>query len=478
VSKLSLNDIVKIVVDLAPRSAVRKGFNLGLIMGTSDVISGEDRVKVFSSLDALVDEGFKDNMPEYEAASLYFSQAKKPTRIAIGRHVKTDGLLELIISVKTRTEENKFIIDIDGEVDGGHNFVYKTASNSISTPEYNKELTSGWTKIQNGEEITATAGHLIMIAEIDADNKTKRVGKATIGGERISLELPIGENVVDAVRACREKNTDWYMMTYCGATKGEIQSIAKYIETATPSSVYAFTTDEAEALKGSATSVFATLKGMNYKRTLGQYSMTPDAIAGIMGYAMGANTKTSNSAYTLMHKRVTGILPDNLNTTQVDYFTKSNANYYVSRGSDGDYSMFENGVMSNGTWFDEVINLDMLVNDMHLAVLDLLSARPKIAQTEGGMNAIKLAIKPSLEKMRQIGFIAPGKWNGGDIWLTPDYCALETGDMMPDGYMILSEPIDLQSQADRDARKAPNIYTPIKLAGAIHTVLVRIDVNR
>ncbi len=120
----------------------------------------------------------------------------------------------------------------------------------------------------------------------------------------------------------------------------------------------------------------------------------------------------------------------------------------------------------------------MLVNDMQLAIFDLLKSRPKIAQTEAGMNDIKLAIKPALNKMRLVGFIAPGKWNGPDIWLTEDYCPLATGDMLSDGYLILSEPIDNQSQADRDARKAPNIYTPIKLAGAIHTVLVQIDVNR
>ena len=77
-----------------------------------------------------------------------------------------------------------------------------------------------------------------------------------------------------------------------------------------------------------------------------------------------------------------------------------------------------------------------------------------------------------------IGFIAPGKWNGPAIWTEPDFAPLQTGDMLEEGFLILSEPVDLQSQADRDARIAPPIYVPIKLAGAIHTVLVRIDVNR
>lgn len=51
-------------------------------------------------------------------------------------------------------------------------------------------------------------------------------------------------------------------------------------------------------------------------------------------------------------------------------------------------------------------------------------------------------------------------------------------DTLPGGYLIQSEPIDSQSQADRDARKAPPIYVSLKLAGAIHHVTISVDVNR
>lgn len=376
-AKLSLNDIVNIVVNLSPRSAIRKGFNLGLFIGSSPVIDPNDRVKIYNSLDAMYEDGFKPEMPEYKAASKYFQQTKKPTRVAIGRHVKSEV-----------------------------------------------------------------------------------------------------ETALDAVRACRNKNTDWYLMSFCGATKDEILQISEYIETAVPSSTYAYTTNEQDVFKGEADSVFGMLKSLSRRRTFGQYSETEDAVAAIIGYAMGANVKTARSAYTLMHKTETGVKPDSLDDTQVNALQRVNGNYYVSRGYDDEYSMFETGVMADGCYFDEILNLDMLVNDMQLAVVDLFKSRSKVPQTEAGMNDIKLALKPSLETMRSIGFIAPGKWEGAPIWLTADYCALDTGEMLTDGYLILSEPVDNQSQANRDARIAPPIYTPIKCAGAIHTVLVQIDVNR
>lgn len=191
-----------------------------------------------------------------------------------------------------------------------------------------------------------------------------------------------------------------------------------------------------------------------------------------MGYAMGANTATINSAYTLKFKTEVGVIPEDLSSQQVTNLVKNNGNYYVSRGSDDDYNMFESGVMSDGTWFDEILNLDMLANNMQMSIMDLLKSRPKIPQTEAGVLSIKLAMKSDLDKAVKIGFIAPGIWNG------PDILELSQGDMLPEGYMILSEPISEQSQADRDARIAPPIYTPLKLAGAVHSVVLQIDVNR
>ena len=71
-----------------------------------------------------------------------------------------------------------------------------------------------------------------------------------------------------------------------------------------------------------------------------------------------------------------------------------------------------------------------------------------------------------------MGFIAPGQWNGSAC------LTLKTGDYLQQGYVVLSEAIDDQDQADRDARKAPPIYVCTKLAGAIESVIIQVNVNR
>jgi len=477
---LPLSDIVRIVVNLSPRAAIRRGFNLGLIVGTSEVISPEERVRLYSSIDAMIEDGFPTDSPEVIAAQRMFQQRPAPTRVAIGRRVVLEDVAgQFEVTSTNGNDPGNFIINWDHVAEGSNTFVFYTPYDLSIVPEYHDVLAAPWAPIVPGQEITANPGAtFVMIAEVDALGRMINVGAASLPGGSQSLGLEVCESPTDAVRACRAANSEWYLVTYLGASTDDIMSIAQYVEAVDPVSVQMYTTNDPLVLSNDPNSIFARLRAKSFMRSHGQYSLTPYAVTGIMGYAMGANTRTSRSAYTLMHKRVVGIAPDSLSLTEVDNIQRSNGNYYVSRGPDGEYSMYERGTQADGTWFDEVINLDMLVNDMQLAILDLLASRPKVPQTEDGMNDIKLAMMPSLRRSALIGFIAPGQWNGPTIWLTEDYAPLRTGDRLADGWDILSEPVDNQSQADRDARIAPPIYVPIKLAGAIHTVLVRIDVNR
>jgi hypothetical protein len=365
---LSLNDIVQVIINISPKATARAGFNLGLIVGKSTIISAADRVKIYSSLKEMIAAGFTDVMPEYKAASLYFSQSKKPTRVAIGR----------------------------------------------------------W-------DVTGT------------------------------------ETALEAVAACRNKNTEWYACTVCEAAKADILDIAEYIEAATPSSAYFYTTSDADVKAGTAGNVMDTLKGLLYRRTFGQYSTTADAIAAIMGYAMGANTGTANSAYTLAYKQEVGVAAEYLTSDEVNAIKGYNGNVYISRGS---RNLFEQGIMADGTPFDEVINLDVLANDIQLGIMDLLVSVPKVPQTEEGISLIYNALTGPLVAALNRGFLAPGVWNG------PVILNLQTGDNLSVGYLIQSETIASQPQADRDARKSPPVYIAVKLAGAIEHVVIQVDVNR
>ena len=129
--------------------------------------------------------------------------------------------------------------------------------------------------------------------------------------------------------------------------------------------------------------------------------------------------------------------------------------------------------MVNGYFFDEVHGTDWLQNAVQTAIYNLLyTSLTKVPQTDGGVNIIVSTICQQLDQAVTNGLVAPGVWNAGG------FGAIKQGDMLAKGYYVYAQPLASQSQADREARKAPVIQCAIKLAGAVHSVDCIINVNR
>ena len=188
-----------------------------------------------------------------------------------------------------------------------------------------------------------------------------------------------------------------------------------------------------------------------------------------MGYAMGATTGLRDSAFTLKFKQVIGAEPSNLKSADVNKFEAANANLYVRRRK----SQFEQGLCVNGNWTDEQLNTDKLVYDIVASAYDLLYSVPKVDQSEAGHTDIANALSQACEQAKKIKFIAQsGKWRKKSI------LDLKRGDTVPNGYLILWEPVDEQSDYDREQRKSQPFYICVVLAGAIHCIVVKVTVSR
>ena len=253
-------------------------------------------------------------------------------------------------------------------------------------------------------------------------------------------------------------------------TDAQLLEVQEFVEACTPSTMFAFTTSDNKA-KAADGGIFGAIKSKGYRRIIGQYSTAhKDAICAAIGWAMGAmSASTINSAFTLAYKCEVGVQPENYMQTftsnDLNNIKKNYGNVYVNRGNF--YDVFEEGRVGDGSWFDEIIYLDKFKNDMQLGIMDLLVNASKVPQT-----GVPAGIKEVCDDMNRIGFIKEGVWKGEELM------ALEYGKVLPGGYLIQSEPISEQAQAERDARNAPPIYVSLKLAGAIHHVTIQVDVNR
>jgi len=123
---LPIDDIVRIVVNLGPRAAIRRGFNLALLVGTADVIDPEERVRLYSSTDAMFGDGFTESDPEYIAARLIFSQNPMPKRVAIGRRVVNEGLGEFDLTSDVGGTAGNFTVSWEHIAEGNNTFLVYT----------------------------------------------------------------------------------------------------------------------------------------------------------------------------------------------------------------------------------------------------------------------------------------------------------------------------------------------------------------
>ena len=86
----------------------------------------------------------------------------------------------LIVSSVEGSTSGKSIISVAGANVPGTTLVYKTGTSETNVT-YGMDVSSGWTVLPEGGEITPTSSHtIVQVVAKDASNKAKSVGKATL----------------------------------------------------------------------------------------------------------------------------------------------------------------------------------------------------------------------------------------------------------------------------------------------------------
>ncbi len=85
---LPVSNVVNVDVIMSPVAATGRNFGALLILGTSTVIPVTERIRQYSAIEDIGGD-FGVDSPEYEAATIFFSQSPKPTLVYIGRWAKT-----------------------------------------------------------------------------------------------------------------------------------------------------------------------------------------------------------------------------------------------------------------------------------------------------------------------------------------------------------------------------------------------------
>jgi hypothetical protein len=339
---------------------------------------------------------------------------------------------------------------------------------------------SGATRIQEYTSVAAmlTAGFSLTSPEVYAAQLyfgvTPQPSVLYVGRQ----DLTVPESALTAVQACRAANPNWWGVGVIGAAAADHEAIAAWAQAATPVCMYFYTTADAAVLANTTGNVAATLQAANDNRAFGVYATTQSGSAPLnayefaarMGVAMGLNTGLANSNFTMMFKVETGITPEPLTQAQVSLLQSLNINVYVSTANS--YVWLQPGVLPNGQFFDEVLNLDMLSADLQLSMVNQLIALPSIPQNNAGEALLLNVAHQVCERAVTRGYIGPGTWNGQQV------LALTAGTPLPKGYMIQAQDFALQGSGAKAARQAMPIYIAFNEAGAIQSISIGVNVQR
>ncbi len=280
------------------------------------------------------------------------------------------------------------------------------------------------------------------------------------------------ETVLDAVKAIREVEHEHYGVYVCDASDADIDLIAQEVEQGGHGMLF-FDTNNPDALVASpaAPDIFTSLGNKDLTRAIGIYSSkTTYAGAALLGVAMGRETGEENSAFTLTYAPLLGVEPETINETQLTTLMAKSGNVYAVRGQN--YHLLHMGRGIDGVPYDDTMYLDMTQRVIESRVMEVITNNgSKIPQSDAGMSVILAAVSDALEYMREIGYIAEGIWNGEEIG------ELRPGDAIAGGYMVFADSFAMQSQEEREQRKAPPVWVALKTSGTIESVVINVNVN-
>ena len=192
--------------------------------------------------------------------------------------------------------------------------------------------------------------------------------------------------------------------------------------------------------------------------------------ASYMARAHTVNFAAENSALT-MHLKELAVAAEEYTQTQVNQAQIVGLDLYTT-------IKLTPALLTSGAngFTDERFNLIAFVDFLQIDMYNLLKqTSTKIPQTTRGVNQlIDQAEKTTLQFVRA-GVFAPGTWSSPDTF--GDLDTFRRG-ISNNGFYWLAGSLAAQAQNSREARQSPVLQGAVKLAGAIHSVDIIVNVNR
>lgn len=474
-SEFPISDIATVAITRETLFPSQAGFGTALIAGNTDVIDHGERVRFYTTPEAVAVDFASIDEESIDAAAA-FAQNPRPSQIAIGRVVAADqagyirggapGTLAAFIAVTDGT----FTISIDGveeditAVDFSSDTTYanfaatlQTDLRAVAAGGYTLALveitSSGAFKITSG-----TTGATSIVAPLTTEGTGTDISGTLFINARLDVATVIeGHAFTDfsgELSAIEARNDDWYGL----ALTRDLQTNANYIAASAwceaRTKLFAAFDDSLLAKDSTSTTDLPYLnEAAAYDRTFTHwnnngttYPETSELIRQlVVDYAV------PNSAITLKFKKLPGITPIVATATERAALLTKKAEIYVTRGN---VNMLEEGQVASGEFIDVIHAVDWMEQTIALGVFaELFANATKIPMTDTGIAQIEGAVKVVLDAAVAARIIASDVNDEGEIVAA---------------YEITTASVLSLSEAQRASRVAPAVTFTARLAGAVH----------
>jgi hypothetical protein len=481
-NNLSPSNIITVSLQGTPVGLAVPNINsIALISSEAPAWAGAQDYAIYKDPNTVAVD-FGSNSKAAAIANAFFSQAPNP--------IQTQGYLVIIPRLQnTGVAANLQVQDINYQAVatgvGGNSTTIQYTTGAVAGAEVvsvvgaaiSVQIASGVsTAAQIAAAILASGPASALVTAtvygIATNKQTGPFGPTALAGGSASALEPIHTAMVRTI------NEVYYVGVVIDAVPTNLDTLAAYINGQDKIGVFASNV-KVDML---STGVLGKLAARTQNQNRGLYysdGVLQDTINFAAAYAsrgFSVDFTGSLTAFTMNMKQLVGFSADTT-LTQTDLATAlaNGIDVYPVFGFQGLVGvgvLYTSGV--NG-YFDQIYNQLWLKLALQVAGFNFLAqSNTKIPQTEQGMDGLKGAYRSVLTAAVSNGVSAPGAWNSSTVFGNVQNLIRSVSDV---GYYVYSLPVAQQLAADRQARKAPLVQIALKMAGAIHTSSVVVQIN-
>lgn len=387
----SISEIVTVNITSAGVAIKQAGFGVPMIADYHTRYA--DRIRFYSSLQGLLDDGFTVNDAAYKAAAATFAQTPQVPLLALGRRANSP-----VIAIDiTPVAQNSTVYSVVVSGPAGSGTASFTSDASATVAEITAGLTSAINTLALG--ITAT------------DNTTKVTCTPTVAGKWVSVKpdslslMTVEQTHADPgiaadLAAIQLVDDSWYGVTLTTHSKAENLAAATWIESAKKIAI--LDTQDTINITNSVGNFALALKTANQNRSHALFHEDGAAFAGaaLLGSVFPHDPGSINFEF----RQLAGVGKSPLTATHITNLKANNAGFFTDYGGIG---VFRDSKVASGAFFlDAIRDRDWLEARMQTRLFSVLANSKKVPFTDAGIASLEAEVRAQLAEGIAAGYLA------------------------------------------------------------------------